>query len=104
MKRLVAVIAALVSVGLVAGSAAAFSCPSLQKAANEAITQAESRAATVSGDREKARATSMLAEAKDLVKASEANHKDGAAKQDAALHYKAEAEAKAAKALAELVK
>ena len=101
MKLLTAVLG---MVWLVAADALAFSCPALQKAANEAIAQAEVKAASISGDREKGRAMGMIAEAKALVKASETAHKEGATKQDAALHYKAEAQAKAAKALAEQIK
>lgn len=46
----------------------------------------------------------MVAEAKELIKEAEAAHKEAGAKKDAQLHYRAEAKAKAAKALADLVK
>jgi hypothetical protein len=96
MKTLSLVLVALVSVALVAGPAFAFSCPSLQKAAGESIQKAEANAAKVSGDREKARATAMVEESKTLNKASEESHKGGQ-------HPKSEAQAKAAKALADMV-
>jgi hypothetical protein len=90
-------LAALASVGLVAGTAAAFSCPGLVKGANEAIAKAETTAAGVSGDREKARAAGMVEEAKELAKEAEAAHASGA-------HARSEAKAKAARWLAEQVK
>lgn len=96
MRRLVGA-GVLVSVGLFASSALAFSCPTLQKAASEAIAAATPRAAAVSGDREKARAAGMLEEAKALVAASQTDHTSGA-------HARSEAKAKAAKWLAEQVK
>lgn len=96
MKTLVAALA-LASVGLGATTALAFSCPGLQKAANEAIAQAEPKVAAVAGDREKARAAGMIEEAKALVKASAGDHSAGA-------HARSEAKAKAAKWLAEQVK
>ena len=96
MRILVLTVVALVSVALVAGQAFAFSCPTLQKAANESITKAEVNAAKATGDREKARATAMVEEAKELVKQSDADHKSGA-------HARSEAKAKAAKALADMV-
>jgi hypothetical protein len=83
-------------VALVAGPAFAFSCPALQKAAGESIQKAEANAAKVSGDREKARAAAMVDEAKALNKASDESHKGGQ-------HAKSEAQAKAAKALADMV-
>jgi hypothetical protein len=90
-------VGALVSVALGAGPALAFTCPALVKAANEAITAAEPKAAAVSGDREKARAMGMIEEAKALSKAAEADHSGGQ-------HARSEAKAKAAKWLAEQVK
>ena len=96
MRIALLVLVALVSVGLVAGPAFAFSCPTLQKAANESIGKAEANAAKATGDREKARATAMVEEAKELVKASDADHKAGN-------HARSEAKAKAAKALADMV-
>lgn len=94
----------LVSVALMAGQAFAFSCPSLQKTANESIAKAESAAANISAEREKGRAMAIIALAKELVTQSEADHKEAGAKKQAELHYRAEAKAKAAKALADLVK
>jgi type IV secretory pathway VirB6-like protein len=96
MRTAMLVLVALASVGLVAGDALAFSCPSLQKAANESIQKAEANAGKATGDREKARATAMVDEAKVLEKASEESHKGGQ-------HAKSEAQAKAAKALADMV-
>jgi 3-deoxy-D-manno-octulosonic acid (KDO) 8-phosphate synthase len=96
MKLATLLLVALVSVGLMAGNALAFSCPSLQKAANESIQKAEANAAKTTGDREKARAIAMVEEAKALEKASEESHKGGQ-------HAKSEAQAKAAKALADMV-
>jgi hypothetical protein len=93
MKTVTLALVALVSVALVAGPAFAFSCPALQKAAGESIQKAEANAAKVTGDREKARATAMVAA---LNKASDESHKGGQ-------HAKSEAQAKAAKALADMV-
>ena len=97
MKTLTVVIAALVSVGLMAGSASAFSCPTLVKAANEAITKAEPMAMAATDDRQKARDAGMIEEAKDLVKQAEASHAAGK-------HGLSEAQAKAAAWLAGQVK
>jgi hypothetical protein len=96
MKTATLALVALVSAALVAGPAFAFSCPALQKAAGESIQKAEANAAKVSGEREKARATAMVDEAKALNKASDESHKGGQ-------HAKSEAQAKAAKALADMV-
>lgn len=96
MKTVTVALVALVSAALVAGPAFAFSCPSLTKAAGESITKAEANAAKVSGEREKARATAMVEEAKALNKAADESHKAGQ-------HAKSEAQAKAAKALADMV-
>jgi predicted nucleic acid-binding protein len=79
----------------------AFTCPVLIKAAGESIAKAEAAAEKVTDEREKARATTLIAMAKDLVKQAEANHKEAGAKKDAQLHYNAESQAKAAKALAD---
>ena len=95
---------AFVGVGLMAGQAFAFTCPVLQKAANESIAKAETIASKVTDEREKGRAISMIALAKDLVQQSVADHKEAGAKKDAQLHYNAEAKTKAAKALVDLVK
>jgi hypothetical protein len=46
----------------------------------------------------------MIVEAKELMKQAEADHKEAGAKKDAELHYRAEAKAKAAKALVDQVK
>jgi hypothetical protein len=97
MRSALPVLVALAFLALAAGDAFAFSCPTLVKAANESIAKAEPLAAKASGDREKARATAMVDEAKDLVKQAEADHASGN-------HARAEAKAKAAKALAEMVK
>ena len=84
-----------VSVALT-GSALAFSCPTLVKAANEAIAKAEPMAAKATDERQKARNAGMVDEAKDLVKQADASHAAGK-------HGMAEAQAKAAKWLAEQV-
>jgi hypothetical protein len=96
MRIWVALSLALV-VGLAAvGSAWAFSCPTLVKAANEAIAKAEPMAMQ-GDDRQKARNAGMIEEAKALSKNAEASHA-------AAKHGLAEAQAKASKWLAEQVK
>lgn len=97
MKTLPLVLVALVSVGLVAGNAFAWSCPTLVKAANEAIAAAEPKAMAMAEGREKVRAAGLIEEAKELVKAGEGLHAAGS-------HARAEAKLKAAKVLAELVK
>ena len=97
MRTWIAFSLALV-VGLASvGSAWAFSCPTLVKAANEAIAAAEPKAGTGDDDRQKARNAGMIEEAKVLAKDAEASH--GAGK-----HGLSEAQAKAAKWLAEQVK
>jgi hypothetical protein len=96
MRTWIAFSLALV-VGLASvGSAWAFSCPTLVKAANEAIAAAEPKAGT-GDDRQKARNAGMIEEAKALTRDAEASH--GAGK-----HGLSEAQAKAAKWLAEQVK
>jgi hypothetical protein len=78
-----------------AGSAWAFSCPALVKSANEAIATAEPKAGA-GDDRQKARNAGMLGEAKALSKEAEASHAAGE-------NGLSEAQAKAAKWLAEQV-
>jgi hypothetical protein len=95
---------ATLAISFVSAQAYAFSCPQLIKAANESISKAENTATKITDDREKGRASVMVAQAKELVKEAEADHKDAGGKKDAQLHYRAEAKAKAAKALADLVK
>ena len=97
MKALTIGLIGLVSVGLAVGNAFAFSCPKLVKEANEAIAKAEPMAMKAMEDRQKARDMGMIEEAKDLVKQAEASHAGGK-------HGLAEAQAKAAKYLAEQVK
>ena len=104
MKTSVLVPAVLVSVGLMVGQAFAFTCPVLQKQANESIAKAEAAAEKVTDEREKARAMTLIAMAKDFVQQSVADHKEAGAKKDAQLHYNAETKAKAAKALVDMVK
>lgn len=104
MKKANFVLAVMTSVTLMTGQAFAFSCPALIKSANESITKAEAAAGNITDEREKGRATVMIAEAKEWVKEAAADHKEAGAKKDAQLHYRAEAKAKAAKALADLVK
>jgi hypothetical protein len=90
-------LALAVLVGLaVVGQASAFSCPALVKGANEAIAAAEPKAG-MGDDRQKARNAGMIEAAKSLSKEAEATH--GAGK-----HGLSEAQAKAAKWLAEQVK
>ena len=86
---------ALVALAAV-GSAWAFSCPTLVKGANEAIAAAEPKAGA-GDDRQKARNAGMIEEAKALSKDAEASHAAGK-------HGVSEAQAKAAKWLAEQVK
>jgi len=95
MRILTLMVVALVSVGLAVGDAFAFSCPTLVKAANEAIAKAEPNAGK-GDDRQKARNAGMIATAKDLSKQAEADHAAGK-------HAESEAKAKAAKYLAEQV-
>lgn len=83
-------------IGLAAGSAWAFSCPTLVKAADEAIAAAEPKAG-MGDDRQKLRNAGMIEEAKALSKEAAASHAAGK-------HGAAEAQAKAAKWLAEQVK
>lgn len=97
MKALTIGIVGLVSVLLAVGNAFAFSCPKLVKEANEAIAKAEPTAMKATEDRQKARDMGMIDEAKNLVKQAEAAHAAGK-------HGLAEAQAKAAKYLAEQVK
>jgi hypothetical protein len=97
VKILTVTLVALATVGLVVGPALAFSCPSLVKGANEAIAKAETTAAKTTDDRQKARNTGLIEEAKELSKAAEAAHQSGS-------HARSEAKAHAAKALAEMVK
>jgi hypothetical protein len=101
MRRYAVVVVAL-AVLLVAGPALAFQCPKLQKAAGESIAGAEGAVMKVADAKAKAAAQAMLDLAKDLNRASEASHKKGAETKDANLHYRAEAEAKAAKSLADM--
>jgi len=96
MRIWIALSLALV-VGLAAvGSVWAFSCPTLVKAANEAIAAAEPNVNN-GDDRQKLRNAGMIEEAKALSKEAEASHAAGK-------HGLAEAQAKAAKFLAEQVK
>ncbi len=99
MRRLTVVVVAL-AVLLVAGPALAFQCPKLQKEAGEAIAKADGAVAKVADAKAKAAAQAIVNLAKELNKASEGNHKKAVDTKDANLHYRAEAEAKAAKALA----
>src|SRR2546422_11214361 len=94
MKVLTIGLVGLVSAGLAVGNAFAFSCPTLVKAANEAIAKAEPMAMKATDDKQKARDMGMSEAAKDLSKQAEASHSGGK-------HGLAEAQAKAAKYLAE---
>ena len=102
-KLIVGAIGGLLTLPL-AANVFAFSCPALQKSANESITKAEAALANITDEREKGRAMTNIAMAKDMVQQSVADHKEAGAKKDAQLHYNSEAKAKAAKALADLVK
>lgn len=104
MKTSTLVLTTLVLTGLLAGQVFAFSCPGLQKAANESIAKAEAAVANITDEREKGRALTNIAMAKEWVQQSVADHKEAGAKKDAQLHYNAEAKAKAAKTLADQVK
>jgi hypothetical protein len=94
----------VVAVLLVAGQAFAFTCPKLIKASEESIDKAEAAAGKISDDKEKGRAMAMIELAKEWNKEAAADHKEAGAKKNAELHYRAEAKAKAAKALADSVK
>lgn len=94
----------MLSIVFAVGSASAFTCPVLIKGANESIAKVESIAAKVTEEREKGRALAIIELARQWNKEADADHKEAAAKKDAQLHYKAEAKAKAAKALTEMVK
>jgi len=82
----------------------AFSCPGLIKGANESIAKAEAAAGNIANEREKGRAMMMIELAKQWNGEAQTDHKEAGAKKDAQLHYRAEAKAKAAKALVDHVK
>jgi len=82
----------------------AFTCPTLIKAANEGIAKAEPAAAKITADREKGRAMAVIELAKQWNKEADSDHKEAVDKKSAELHYRSEAKAKAAKALADQVK
>jgi hypothetical protein len=94
---------AAVAVSL-SGQAFAFTCPVLIKGTNESIAKAEAAVGNIADDREKGRAMMMIELAKQWNKEADADHKEAGAKKDAQLHYRAEAKAKAAKALVDQVK
>jgi wobble nucleotide-excising tRNase len=96
--------ATVLSTGLFAGQVFAFSCPTLIKGTNEALARAEAAVGNISDDREKSRAMMMIELAKQWNNEAQADHKEAGAKKDAQLHYRSEAKAKAAKALADQVK
>jgi competence protein ComGC len=102
MNRVTILLVTLISVILVTGNVFAFTCPVLQKQANESIAKAEAAAEKVTDEREKARAMTLIKMAKDLVQQSVADHKEAGAKKEAQLHYNGETKAKAAKALADI--
>jgi len=104
MNRRNLAIAVLISSGVSAGQVLAFSCPSLIKGASESIAKAEAVAGKITDEREKGRALTMIELAKQWHKEADADHKEAGAKKDAQLHYRAEAKAKAARALADQVK
>lgn len=102
MRRTAVLVALALAVLVAAGTALAFQCPKLQKAAGESIAKAEAAVVKVADAKAKAAAQAMVSLAKELNAASEASHKKGADTKDANLHYRSEAEAKAAKALADM--
>jgi len=102
MRRMTVVVAVALAVLLVAGPALAFQCPKLTKAAGESIAKAEAAVGKVADAKAKAAAQAMVNLAKELNGAAEASHKKAADTKEANLHYRAEAEAKAAKALADM--
>lgn len=102
MRRYGVVVAVGLAALLAAGSALGFTCPKLQKDAGEAIAKAEAAVAKIADAKAKGAAQAMVTVAKELNKASDASHKKGAETKDANLHYRSEAEAKAAKALADM--
>lgn len=102
-KLMVAAIGGCLTFSL-AAQVFAFSCPVLIKGANESIAKAETAAGNITDDREKGRAMMMIELAKQWNKEADADHKEAGAKKDAQLHYRAEAKAKAAKALVDQVK
>jgi hypothetical protein len=102
MRRMAVVVAVGLAVLLVAGPALAFQCPKLQKEAAEAIAKAETAVAKVADAKMKGAAQAMVSLAKELNSASQASHKKAVDTKDANQHYRAEAEAKAAKALADM--
>ena len=102
MKMLITVLAIVVSLGLAAGDVFAFGCPGLQKVANESIAKADEAAGKMADGAAKGRAQANVEVAKALVKMSEENHKKAVETREAKLHYQAEAQAKAAKAIAEM--
>lgn len=103
MKTFIAVLAvSLLVVGLAVTDALAFSCPALQGAANGSIAAAEQAAGMIADAQAKGRAIATVEVAKSLVKASEESHKKAVETKDAKLHFQSEAQAKAAKALAEM--
>lgn len=105
MRRIVVglVVGALV-VGLSGLPALAFECVARLKEANQAISQAESGVAGITNARAKGNAEAFVALAKEMAKQADADHKDGAAKKAATLHYAAAAKAKVAKWAAEQAK
>lgn len=82
----------------------AFTCSALIKSANESIARAETTAGNITDDREKGRAMMMIELAKQWNNEAQVDHKEAGPKKDAQLHYRAEAKAKAAKALVDQVK
>lgn len=102
MRQMTVAAVVALAVLLVAGPALAFTCPKLQKAAGESIAKAEAAVMKVADAKAKAATQAMVNLAKELNAASEASHKKAADTKEANLHYRAEAEAKAAKALADM--
>ena len=103
MRRITVGVAVALAVLLVAGPALAFTCPKLQKEAAEAIAKSEAAVMKMADAKQKGMAQEMVNLAKELNKASEGSHKKAVDTKDANSHYRGEAEAKAAKALAGMV-
>lgn len=100
MKRLVLSLAILV-LFLAPAITLAFECPTRIKEANDAIAKAEPALAKIADAKKKGEAQAFLTVAKNLTKEANDDHKNGAAKGDANLHYLSAAKAKLARMAAE---
>lgn len=100
MKGLVWMMVAL-ALFLAPAISLAFECPARIKEASDAIAKAEPAVAKTADAKKKAEGQAFLAVAKNLVKEADEDHKNGAAKRDAGLHYLSTAKAKVARTAAE---